>query len=302
MRTWLLTLVILISSLLLSGCSIPNFWKKTAGLQVLTPDVPASLFLDGQYLEKTPFIRKDLAPQSYTLKIVPDDANLAEYQTNITLNAGTLSVVTWKPGKRPETSGGVTFELEKLPGKETQLSLITIPDRALASIDGGSSDFAPLIVENITPGDHTFSVSMPSYESQEHKIQAIEGYRLNATVKLAQLDSSSSSGNRPTPTLSPFQTASGSGTAAATQSAGTRVGTGSAAVGTQVTINSTNFFQDGKEVLRVRDEASAEGHEVGIVEVGNSYPYLGEIKDGWYKIMFEGKAAWVSGSYVTLNE
>lgn len=289
----------------MSGCTIPAFWNSTAGLQVLTPDVPASLFLDGQYLEKTPFIRKDFEPKTYTLRIVPDDPNLVEYQTSLTLHKGTLSVVTWKPGTRPETSGGVTYELEKLPGNQTQLSLITIPDRALVSVDGGSSDFAPVIIENITPGDHTFSVTMPSYESQEHTVQTIEGYRLNATVKLAQLAVSEVASSVPSATDS--ATATSSATLTATPSAAvsaTKSATASLSAGitTQALIKPTNFFQDGKEVLRVRDSASAGGETVGFAEVGQRYPYLGETEAGWRKIMFEGQEAWVSGNYVTIEE
>ena len=305
MRSWRLYLVLLFFSLGLGGCTVPQFWKSTAGLQVLTPNVPASLYLDDEYLEKTPFLRKDLTPQTYTLKIVPDDPDLVEYQTSITLHPKTLSVVTWNPRERPETSGGVTYELEKLSGKQTQFSLITIPDRGLVSIDGGNTEFAPILVENINPGEHAYSVTIPSYETHKHTVQLVAGYRLNATVKLAQQTGQGSAGQNAGQALTNPLLASTSGQLDATGSAiasGSAAASASGAVANQVTIQPTNFFQGGKEVLRVRDEPSAEGIEIGIVEVGQIYPYLGEVKAGWYKIMFEGKTGWVSGSFVKLTE
>ena len=107
-----LTTLLVISTMFLSACN--PFAKKKAGLQVMTNDIPASVFLDGQYIEKTPYIGKELQPGNYLLKIQPDDSNLTSYETTINLRSGLLSVVIWKPGNRPETSGGVIYEMEKL--------------------------------------------------------------------------------------------------------------------------------------------------------------------------------------------
>jgi len=68
-----------------------------------------------------------------------------------------------------------------------------------------------------------------------------------------------------------------------------------------VTIKSTNFFNDEEEVLRVRDEATASGNELGFAVVGEEYDYLGEKENGWYMIDFEGEEGWVSGKYVEVD-
>ncbi|TEU02499.1 SH3 domain-containing protein, partial [Candidatus Woesebacteria bacterium] len=51
--------------------------------------------------------------------------------------------------------------------------------------------------------------------------------------------------------------------------------------------------------LRVRNEPSTLGEEVGRVEPGERYPYLDEDEDtDWLKIEYEeGKEGWVSGQY-----
>ena len=49
--------------------------------------------------------------------------------------------------------------------------------------------------------------------------------------------------------------------------------------------------------LRVRSEPSVNGQELGRLNEGDEVVTLEE-KGGWYKISFEGKEGWISGSYV----
>ncbi len=300
--------IILVSGLILTGCTNP-FLDKKAGLQVITNDVPASIYLDGQYLEKTPYIGKELKPGQYTLKILPDNTQLVPYETTINLRGGLLTVVTWKPGSRPETSGGVIYEMQKLPNsKHAELSFISLPDQAIISIDGQSKEFTPLLIENIEPGHHEFEVTLPSYETQKHTLNVVEGHRMDVTVKLAK--------SSDTPVLeSDSQTASDSAQIA-TES--TKVATDSTSVATSsslpvrrsalqsdqgtVTITSTNYFYNNQEVLKVRQEPTTTGTEIGQAPVGKTYLFLGEKQNGWFKIDFDGQMGWVSGQYATLQE
>jgi len=177
-----------LSCVFLSGCN-PADWKAKSGLQVTTNDVPASLFLDGKYLDKVPYINNDIKPGEYTLEIRPDSSQLVSYTTKVSLKNGLLTVVVWKPGDRPETSGGVLYEMEKLGNpKQSQLSLVTIPDSAIIHVDGESKDFAPVLIDSISAGEHGYEVSLPSYETQKNTINVLEGYRMNVTVKLARQD------------------------------------------------------------------------------------------------------------------
>lgn len=305
MRKHVLLLVLLASSFFLSACSFLDN-KTKAGLQVITGDIPASLFLDGQYLEKSPYIGKDIKPGQYTLRIQPDDQTLIPYETIITLRKGLLSVVTWRAGTRPELSGGVMYELEKLPNsKATEVSVITIPDGAIVSIQGREKEFAPLNITSIEPGEKEFEVSLPSYEPQKHTINIVAGHRTTITVKLAKSEAiQTTDTSQPENTASTSaSTQSGTSTRQASASAQANNASGSGGLkttGSRVRIKPTGYTQDGQEVLRVRDEASAAGDEIGIAPVGSIYPYQGEAFDGWYKISFNGKIGWVSSHFAEL--
>lgn len=320
--------LVVVTAVFLSGCSVWDGRAK-AGLQVITNDIPTSIFLDGQYLDKTPLINKDLKPGTYTLKIQPEDNSLSAYETTITLHKGLLSVVTWKPGSRPELSGGVIYEMEKLPNKKaTQLALISIPDGAIVSLDGQSKDFAPIVLDNISAGQHEFTVSLPSYETQQHTLNMVAGHKINVTVKLARSSAAEAS---PSPTASSSGNTSSTGGVASSSATATASGrvaasaspkaSGSpsaspkasatpkasaspkatpAITGPRVRIKSTNFYQDDQEVLRVRATPSSGGTSLGFATVGSEHPYLEESEGGWHKITFEGKTGWVTGQFAEI--
>jgi len=297
MKQFVVLLFVVVLSLSLTGCA--PFKAKNAGLQVITSDIPSSVFLDGQYLEKTPFIGKAFKPGDYVLRIQPDDSNLSSYETNIKLSKGLLTVVTWKPGNRPETSSGVIYEMEKLSStKQTELSIISLPDGAIVSLDGGQKQFTPILIDSVEQGQHEFEVSLPSYETQKHTINVIAGHRMNITVKLAKTTSQPEEpvDQEPPMTASPSAevTASTSGTLG-------RQAINQPATNKNVTVTPTNFFVDGQQVLRVRQEASPSAKEVGQAKVGSKYPYLNETYNGWYKIQFNDQIGWVNGQYSQLE-
>jgi hypothetical protein len=315
----IITLIaILASGVVFAGCNSIFNKNNKAGLQVLTNEVASAIFLDGKYLENTPYINKDLSPGQYLLEIRPEDSTLTSYETTIQLRKGLLTVVTWKPGARPELSGGVIYELEKLgSNKKAEIAIATVPDGAVISIDDGEKEFAPILKTDSIPGTHTISISLPSYETQSHTVNIIEGHRLNVWVTLAKnplegVEASSTEINKPIANQA-GATASDSADPAETKTtSATPTPTPSSDLGSvslsqpsdkpTVTITSTNFFQDGKEVLRVRDAVGVGGAELGFAEVGSTYTYLEETQSGWLKIDFKGDEGWVSSKYTKLQE
>lgn len=274
--------------------------------------MPVSLFLDDQYLDKTPYINKEIKPGRYTLKIVPENTELNSYETSVSLNKGLLTVVTWKPGKTPETSGGVIYEMEQLSNKkQAEVSFITIPDNTIINFDNQEPQFAPLILQGLEPGHHEFEIKLPSYETQKHTINVVEGHRLIVSAKLAknsgentivvpstknnlEKNEESSPGAQiiPEVSISTLKASEDDELEAQVETV----------EGAKVKILPTNFFQDGIEVLRVRASAGTGGKELGFAKVKNEYKYLEETKDGWLKINFEGKKGWVSGTYAELMD
>lgn len=321
MRHLVIIVLLLGLGIFLAGCN-PLDAKTKAGLQVITGDISASLFLDDQYLEKAPYIGKDIQPGVYTLRIQPDDPDLIPHEVQVTLRKGLLTVVTWRPGARPELSGGVIYEMEKLPNKnQTELAVVTIPDGAIVSIQGREKEFAPLNILNIDPGQKEFEVSLPSYEAQRHTINIVAGHKTTITVKLAKSEmieintvstpinatgsaeiATSSAQVQPSP--SPAGNVLGTSSRIASISAQATTASPSPQVGNgaKVTIQPTGYSEDGREVLKVRDASSTNGNVIGVAPVGSEYAYLNETFGGWYKIQFGTQIGWVSGQYAKLSE
>lgn len=311
MKRLVLLCSILLASVLFSACTVGK--KAKSGLQVITDGTEASVFLNDTYVEKTPFINRELSPGDYRLKIQPDNPDLIPYETEIRLRPGLLTVVTWKLAERPEFSGGVIYEMEPITSKtKSEISFVTIPDGAIVSVAGKEKTFSPVIIADIAPGHTEFEVSLPSYESQKHTINAVPGYRMLVTVKLSKVNLNGTT-VPPTESDTEVETATQSATSsaqtqqpaaqnpvtpAANPVSATPVATTSA-VGREagtVQITSTNFFIEGKEVLRVRSQPNSTGSELGFAEVGSTHQYI-EIQNNWYNITFNGQSGWVSGQY-----
>ncbi|MBT3249378.1 MAG: SH3 domain-containing protein [Candidatus Pacebacteria bacterium] len=292
MGIWKKLLVLVISTFFLSGCNLLNR-KNVAGLQVITNDTTSSLFLDGQYLDKTPYINKTIQPGEYTLKIQPDDQELVSYETQISLRKNTLTVVTWKPGSRSENSGGIIYEMEEIKSNQGELSFITIPDNSIIKFDQGEQQFSPLVIKNIEPGHHQFEISLPSYEKQNHTISVIKGYRVNITAKLSK--------SKPPENAAAAEPLKDLGEENSDIKSNLETTPNASAGGQLVIIKTTGFLQNEVEVLKVRKEASSAAAIIGHALVGNSYPYLNENSVGWLKIKFDNQVGWVSDQYAELN-
>lgn len=313
--------LVALAAILLVVCFI-SFWivklnlkPAKGGLQVITNEIPSSVFINGQYADKTPYINKELKPDTYNVRIQPDNPTLASHEMAVHVNRELLSVITWIPGDRPETSGGVVYEVEPLKSKKntSELFIVSLPDGAVVTIDDATRDFTPLTMTDLQPGQHKISISLPSYETQTHTINALAGNKMIVTVKLAK-----SGTNQPTTTdnsqsvsSSPSAQITASSSATITNSvATTSASTNSQLLDTSTTasisgyvkILPTNFIVNGQEALRVRISPEASSAEVGFLPVGTVVPYLGEKKNGWHKIDFNGQAGWVSGQYVQTVE
>ena len=301
MKKLLSLVLILTAGVMLTGCQNILELKSKAGLQVITDDVPSSVFINGQYLNSTPLIQKDLKPGTYTVRIEPNDSSLVPYETSLTLRKGLLSVITWKPADRPEMSGGVIYEMEQLADKsKTEISISTIPEGAIVTLDGRDKDFTPIDYRDISPGNQAFEVTLPSYETQSHTIFVQQGYKMVVSVKLAKL--------QPVDTNVPD--ISQPGTETATSSAETISKDQTTSLSTvlatkqytKLKVTPTGLIIDGQEVVRVRDAAASDGEELGTAKVGDILPYTGQTFDGWHQVTFDGEVGWISSSYSELLE
>lgn len=301
MKKSLIIIPLIIAGFFLTACN-PLQRKQNSGLQVITQDKQVSLFLNGQYLDKSPFIDKEIKAGTYNLRIEPDDTNFVAQELVINLRPGLLTVVTWKPGESAETSGGVTYELEPIKSKKAEVSFITIPDNALIQFDSQEKQFSPLILSDLEPGHHEFEVSLPSYENQKHTINIIAGHRLNVSVKLANIaepatsktDESVENNNQQTELDIADQNKSDQ-----LQSQLQASSSGQLKATNKVIIKSTNFYFNGQEVLKIRETASNVGKVIGYAKVGQEYILLDSQSD-WYQIQFDQQqAGWISSNFAS---
>jgi hypothetical protein len=290
---WLLALLVVSLVIFLIGFGSFKLSKPTkSGLQVITGDEPASIFLNGQYLNKSPLVDKELKPGIYNLSIQPDKENLTSYDTEVTLNPGTITIVTWHPGQTVDKSGGVIYEMKRSDDKnKTLIHFSSIPDKAIIKVDDKPKDFTPLTLEDLPPGQHEYEITLPSYETQSHSLNLESGYEINALIKLAKTNDDNEAKPTPNTEIQTIETD--------TQNVNEATPTVSDANQKQVTILKTGFMQDGVEVLRVREKANQESKQIGLVEVNHQYPFLSE-KAGWYHIHFGTnleQTGWISAAY-----
>lgn len=308
MRKITVVLLSVVSAVIFSACTNPFAKQPPAGLQVTTEGSEASVFLNGEYVNKTPYIDKELKPGEYVVRVEPDDKQLASHETTVQLTSGTLSVFSWTFGPTVETSGGAIYEMEPLSNsKKSAVAISSIPDGSIVKLDSQSQGFTPTLIQEISPGSHKLQVSLPSYVEQQRVLNIIEGYQMNVTIKLAKELASLDRVASPSSLQAPEgEDASSSAeeaepTATPATSRGRSLEASSSAT-TSLASGKVEITETGTGWLRVRSEPGLSGEEVAKVDVGKIFSYY-DTDDGWYQIEYEtGEKGWVSGQYVEVTE
>jgi len=246
-----------------------------AGLQVKSDPV-ASVFLDSRFLGRTPYEDR-IEPGEYTLKLIPESTATAaaSWQGKVTLQANILTFVNRELGTSDLNSSGEVISLERLTGKDTEVSIVTTPDGAEVKIDGQDKGTAPLLLRNIEPGEHEIIITSPGFLSKSVKVKATTGFKLTASI---QLGVGSSEGTLPETTPKPGEEKPQTSETNAPEKP-------------YVVILDTPTGW-----LRVRSEPSTTASEAGKVNPKEKYHLLDE-KSGWYKIKLEDIEGWISGRY-----
>lgn len=302
-------LLVLISSVILSGCTVQNlFVKKPAGLEVST-SAPATVYLSDKDLGRTPLKNQNITPGKYTLRLIPDDTALTPYETTVELGSTASTVISRTFGETLLDSYG--YSLSLVPDKTglSTISVISDPDTGSLTIDGVPSGFTPLSKREISPGNHEVIVGTPGFAEQKISVVATTGFNLVVSVKLKS-EPISLTLPSPSPSQQPSQTATSSGLSAQvavtspTPSPRTSPSTTPLASPTKPYVT----VSDSQDVvsaggLNVRKEPSSSAESLGRADVGEHLKYLGETTSaGWHKIEFEGSVGYVSAKYTTLTK
>lgn len=299
-------LLILVSSLVLSGCTVQNlFVKKPAGLEIST-SAPATVYLSDKELGKTPLKNQNITPGKYTLRLIPDDTTLTPYETTVELGSAASTVISRTFGETLLDSYG--YSLSLVPDKTglSTLSVISDPDTGSLTIDGVPSGFTPLSKREVSPGNHEVIVGTPGFAEQRISVVATTGFNLVVNVKLKS-EPISLTPPSPSPTTQSAQTATTAAqstlTTLTSPSPSPRVSTPTASpTKPYVTVSdSADVVSAGG--LNVRKEPSSNAESLGKADVGEHLKYLGETTSaGWHKIEFEESVGYVSAKYTTLTK
>ncbi len=246
--------------------------KGTGALQVTS--VPAAkVYLNNKLLGTTPLCECDLknmiAVGDYTVRLVPTEGNLQPFEQRITISPKVLTVVDRTFGPEGLGSGSIISLTPISDKKDAQISTISFPNTTEVFLDNNLDGQTPLLLKNITESDHELKLTKEGYKDKIIRIRTVLGYKLDSLIFLG---------------IDPN---------AATASA-TKISSPSATV---IQIAKVLISQTPTGFLRVRDQASLAGAEVGQVKPGETYQLLNE-QTGWYQIkLTTGKTGWISSQY-----
>ena len=265
-----LTLLLIISSLSLSGCSLV---ARKSAIEINSYPV-AKVFLDGKEVGMTPYKNRSLLPQEVEVKLVTNDK---EWSKKIKLQNNISTVVDWEFGKDNEASGGYILYLEKTGDKnKAGIMINTTPGKSTVVIDNEVKGLSPIRINNIGEGDKHLALSFPNHKTIDIFMKSVLEYQLVVDAVLPEEEIIIEQEEEKTETISTEISA--------------------------VSTVSIKIKETETGWLRVREASSSAAKEVGRVTPGESYPMIDE-KTDWFKIdLGDGKSGWISSSYGEKSE
>jgi len=270
-----LLLIILLIYLVIQH--VNNMRTQKGALQV-TSTPSSKVYLNDKYLGRTPVSKTEandmIQSGNYTLKLVPEDTSLSEYQEKITISTGILTVVDRKFRKGALSEGSV-ISLTPLSDKEkTELEVISFPSGSRVLLDANAIGNTPLLFKNPTESDHILKVNKNGYKGKTIRIRTPKGYRLTIIGYLSIASENGEEQVVPDPSTSPSITLTPSPSPAKVLILETPTG-----------------------FLRVRQTNDLNSEQISTVNPGDTFPFVSE-QPGWYQIkLSDGKTGWVSSEF-----
>lgn len=300
-------LMVIVATVVLSGCTLPFSKQPSAGLLVLTDDQLARVYVNNQLAGDTPVEQSKLQPGTHRVRLEPHDQHLQTHEVIVKLYPNTQSVINWQLGTTVDEHAGVVLELEPAQHVDTpHLIVQSNPDISIVQIDGKSAGLTPVIENGLADGEHELQVSAPGYLRTKHFVRLIRGYTLRATVTLPREASPIPSN----PTTE--QEAQGEGSASESISVSASPPATRAASRRDVVLQGETTSREELGVLVVRETPTGElrvrtapnttSQQIDVVQVGTRLSYVQE-QPGWYEVEYAPqKYGWVSGEYVEIDE
>jgi len=263
----------------------------TGRLKVLSSPT-AGIFIDNVAMGKTPYETR-LKPGEYMIKLIPEgeDTQTVSWSGKVTVRENALTYVSREMGTTELTSAGEILTIVKMEksskGETGQVSIETEPTGAIVFLDNDEKGVAPLILDEVVPGDHELAVYLPGFFRRSQKINVVEGHVVKTMFKLG-LDK----------TYKTLEAELEENKKEASKSAEvSEVKNTDAKISKSLTI-----LETPTGFLNVREDPSTSGKKVTEVSPGDEFVYTEE-SGGWYLIKTkEGEEGWVFGDYVELSE
>jgi hypothetical protein len=284
MKKFFIIILIALFLALLVFFSLQFFGKlksRKGALQVTS--VPESkVYINDTYIGQTPLCKCEsadmLAIGDYTIRLVPLDKSLSEFQEKITISEAVLTVVDRKFGKDSLSEGSVISLTPLTDKKKLELLIVSFPEGSTVLLDNNTIGTTPLLYPNPTESDHVLKVRKNGYKEKTVRIRPPLGYKLTTAIYLstvADLGANaqvSSPSIVPSPSLSPVLSPSQS-------------------TAKIIILDTPTGF------LRVRTNNSIASSEIGRVNPGETYPLISE-QGGWFEIKLKnGSNGWISNQY-----
>lgn len=241
-------------------------------LQVIS--VPESkVYLGNKLIGNTPLcacnLEQMLPVGDYNLRLIPSDESFRPYDAKITINKSTLTAVDRTFANNGEGSGSIIGLSPIDNKKDTEISIVSLPDKANVFLDNNPVGVTPLLLKQVSESDHDLRLTRDGYRDKLIKIKTALGFKLKSLVFLGiNNDLSNPSEASSAAVSSPL-----------------------VIVPKVLILNTPTGF------LRVRESASINSTEITQVKPGEVYELIGE-EESWFKIRLKDeKTGWISSSY-----
>lgn len=270
------------------------------GALQITTNIKSNVYLDGKFLGTTPLCKCNqndtITEGTYTVKIEPQDKNLAPFTIKATVNPGVLTAIerTFLPGS---LASAYILTLEKTSEPNAQLLVTSLPSNAMVAVDGQAKSVTPYLDKNITPSEHEVEIQKVGFAKKTIRVRTVNSYTLKIDVILGTQSDDAQVIPTPLPTTSttPSPTSTKLSPTPSTKITPTPTKTSTIPSGKA----SVTILDTPTGFLRVR--ATPGGTEIDQVSPGEKFEMLDE-QNGWIQIKLStSKNGWVSGRYVEKN-
>lgn len=296
----IILLVIILIVLIGVGVFFIRGKNESGALAILkvNADTPATIFLNNETIGKTPYEDK-VKPGEYTIKLIPESTSSISWEGKITLQPNLLTYINRELKESELASSGEVLSLKKISKGDTEISVISTPDRAMVKIGDKDYGSTPVVIHDLEPGEYDLSVTLTGYTSRTVKVKSTKGYQLNIVFNLANssiLEPSPSPLVEVTPASTPRPSAK-----TTPMASGKTTPKSSGTIASPPPKPYIEVLDTPTGTLNVREESSTGSKILSKINPGEFYSLLDEEivnSTAWYKIEYEAnKEGWVSSQY-----